>query len=335
MKRLNEAMQEVLTLVNENEYYIIFNNGRAVKTNIDDSIEITIDDYINGCDYFKRPLTPFETQVGIQSKNSSMVRITKNMDLKIIHLNDSETYLDYGIIISDGVHAMITNIYYQVECKANFKVEIVCKDMSVVHFRNFEHFKQSVSLHNNIYVYENAIVTFDNMSINQQSVDCTTNVFLIDSDIDLKIKNVALNVSGQKQTFNCNISHCSKNSKSQLANFGISKNTSEITFNQKGFIKRGAKNTDLSQKTKGIILDLYSSISANPILEIDENDVFANHGASIGAIDDQDLYYLMSRGLTREASEALIVKAFINPYFDGIKDEAFLTFAQKTIEKYV
>ena len=82
-----------------------------------------------------------------------------------------------------------------------------------------------------------------------------------------------------------------------------------------------------------IILDLTSAISANPLLQIDEFDVEANHGASIGAIDDEDLYYLMSRGLTKTQSEQLIVTGYMNPIISKINDELIKNYIAHLIEK--
>ena len=50
---------------------------------------------------------------------------------------------------------------------------------------------------------------------------------------------------------------------------------------------------------------------ANPILLIDENDVTAGHAASIGQVDPEDLYYLMSRGLNQKTAEQLVIRGFL------------------------
>ena len=50
---------------------------------------------------------------------------------------------------------------------------------------------------------------------------------------------------------------------------------------------------------------------ANPILLIDENEVTAGHAASIGQVDPEDMYYLMSRGLDRATAERLVVRGFL------------------------
>ncbi|MCT6647080.1 SufD family Fe-S cluster assembly protein, partial [Enterococcus faecalis] len=50
---------------------------------------------------------------------------------------------------------------------------------------------------------------------------------------------------------------------------------------------------------------------ANPILLIDENEVTAGHAASIGQVDPEDMYYLMSRGLDKDTAERLVIRGFL------------------------
>ena len=56
-------------------------------------------------------------------------------------------------------------------------------------------------------------------------------------------------------------------------------------------------------------------------LEIDEYDVIASHGASIGAIDDEELYYLMSRGLTEDKAKELLIMGFIDRFREELPME--------------
>ena len=55
----------------------------------------------------------------------------------------------------------------------------------------------------------------------------------------------------------------------------------------------------------------------------DEFDCFANHGASIGKMSDEALFYIRSRGLTKEDAFFLIISGIINPYVDSIPDEKY------------
>ena len=61
---------------------------------------------------------------------------------------------------------------------------------------------------------------------------------------------------------------------------------------------------------------------ATPILLIDENDVTAGHAASIGQVDPEDMYYLMSRGLDQDTAERLVVRGFLGAVIGEIPVKA-------------
>ena len=75
------------------------------------------------------------------------------------------------------------------------------------------------------------------------------------------------------------------------------------------------------QLSKGIIMDDEAKITSKPILLIDEFDVIANHGASIGKMSDDSLFYLMSRGLTKKDAFLLVLNGIINPFIEKIFNE--------------
>ena len=76
---------------------------------------------------------------------------------------------------------------------------------------------------------------------------------------------------------------------------------------------------------------------ANPILLIDENDVTAGHAASIGQVDPEDMYYLMSRGLDKATAERLVVRGFLGSVIveipvKEVRDEMIATIEEKIVK---
>ncbi len=114
------------------------------------------------------------------------------------------------------------------------------------------------------------------------------------------------------------IDHKEKNTESNITNVGVSMNQSGIIFDTTGKIDKGMSGSKCSQLSRGIVMDDNSFITAKPILLIDEFDCFANHGASIGKMSDEDLFYLMSRGLSKNDAFLLILKGIIKPYIDAL-----------------
>ena len=72
---------------------------------------------------------------------------------------------------------------------------------------------------------------------------------------------------------------------------------------------------------------------ANPILLIDEDDVKAGHAASVGQVNVEQVYYLMSRGITKQNAERLIIHGFLAPVVSEIPIEAVREQLQRLLER--
>lgn len=84
-------------------------------------------------------------------------------------------------------------------------------------------------------------------------------------------------------------------------------------FEANGMLKiaTGIKNIDIFLRYKVLLLGKGAGATVNPQLEIESNEVKAGHAASIGRIDEEQLFYLMSRGLNKDEATKLIVEAFL------------------------
>lgn len=138
---------------------------------------------------------------------------------------------------------------------------------------------------------------------------------------NIELDNIIINKENMKQVYDFRINHLSPYTESNLRNYAVTDNDSKLVINNTGFIDFDCKKAAINQSTKGIMLDLYSSIEANPILEINHHDVIANHGASIGALADSDLFYLMSRGIPKEEAERIIIEGYYRTILDKIEDK--------------
>ena len=99
---------------------------------------------------------------------------------------------------------------------------------------------------------------------------------------------------------------------------GIIKDNSKAVF--RGFldIKRGAKDTNAAESSYTLTLSEKSKAEAIPSLTVDENEVTASHAASIGTIESDKLYYLMTRGFSREAAKKMIAYGIFEPAVDKL-----------------
>ncbi len=91
-------------------------------------------------------------------------------------------------------------------------------------------------------------------------------------------------------------------------------------FNGIGQIIKGAKGSDAQQESRVLMLSRRARGDANPLLLIDENDVTAGHAASVGRVDDEQMYYLMSRGISERVARKLVIRGFMGEVFNENAD---------------
>lgn len=147
----------------------------------------------------------------------------------------------------------------------------------------------------------------------------TIKAYLDDENANLDIKSIIMMKNDTDKEV-VEIYHNAKNTTSKIENY-ITSNNAKIDIDVIGKIKKSMANSNCIQKSRGIILSENSSIKVMPVLLIDEYDVSANHGCAIGKIDEEGLYYLMSRGLTKKDAEMLIVKGFLSPILNSLSNE--------------
>ena len=129
------------------------------------------------------------------------------------------------------------------------------------------------------------------------------------SHADMKV--VALSSGKQVQGIDTRVTNYGCNSIGNILQHGVILEKGTLTFNGIGHIIKGAKGADAQQESRVLMLSDQARSDANPILLIDENDVTAGHAASIGQVDPEDMYYLMSRGLDKATAERLVVRGFL------------------------
>lgn len=125
-------------------------------------------------------------------------------------------------------------------------------------------------------------------------------------------------VSNTNININQHINHKSMHTDSVINNYGVSLANGNIYFNTIGEIKKGMAKSNCRQLSKGIVMEENSSVLSKPVLLIEEYDVIAYHGASIGKMSDDELFYLMSRGLSKNDAFKLILSGVVKPFIDNI-----------------
>lgn len=118
------------------------------------------------------------------------------------------------------------------------------------------------------------------------------------------------------------ITHGSERCESRQVFKKVLKNGAQGVFQGKILVKPGAQKTDGYQISQALLLDERSQFLAKPELEIYADDVKCSHGSTTGAIDDEALFYLRSRGVPRERAIVFLVLSFLADALAEIEDEA-------------
>ena len=137
--------------------------------------------------------------------------------------------------------------------------------------------------------------------------------------VDFNLKTVCKN----NEKYNFLVYHNAKNTVSHIVNNGVNILNGVLEFNVSGFVSKGITGCDINQSGR-IINMTENTCTIKPNLFIDENDVVANHSALIGTFSEDEIFYLMSRGVSKKDAESLLTKGFllnsITYYKDTLED---------------
>ena len=136
------------------------------------------------------------------------------------------------------------------------------------------------------------------------------------------VRNAVLSSMQKKKHLAVTFNHNAKNTYGQMDNYGVVKDESTLYFDGIGRIRRGNSGSATHQTSKIMVFDPNCKAEANPYLYIDEYDVAASHAAAVGKMDEEHLFYLQSRGLSRNQSMKLITYGYLMPCVDVIDNEA-------------
>lgn len=209
---------------------------------------------------------------------------------------------------------------------------------------------QNATLHlNTIQNIKNATTYFKQRIVVQQDSQVIWNVGAFnlknninENDICLSgtgsqgtLKVVSLANQKQVQGFNSRIANKAPYTTARMTQRAIVLDRAQIVLNGIGEIDKGAHGADLQQENRLLMLSQQARGDANPVLLIDENDVQAAHAASVGKIDAQKMYYLMSRGLTFKKAQQLLIRSFLSPVILQVPNQQLRVVLQNQIEKRI
>ena len=248
----------------------------------------------------------------LNSKNK--IKLNENSELHI---------MDYTINESKFVN----NIYEELilENNSKFKSIYMQKNKSNGFFHKF--LKNKLSLNSN---YSNLIFS-SGLKFNKLDIECD----LIDENSNCNILSALFLNKNEHQEIKTRINHLAPNCKSFQSVKNVLSHDSKGIFQGKIYVKDVAQKTDAYQLSKALLINDEAEFNSKPELEIYADDVKCSHGSTSGSIDEDSLYYLMTRGLSRAEATKILIKGFLNDVIEFIKSPSIKKFIEKKLEEKI
>src|SRR6187401_690123 len=223
------------------------------------------------------------------------------------------------IIVDEGaqVHYVegCTAPMYTTESLHSAVVEIIVKKHARCRYTTIQNWA------NNIYnlvtkravAYENATMEWIDGNLGSHLTMKYPAVYMLEPGARGEILSIAFASTGQHQDAGAKLVHCAPNTSGRIISKSISKNGGRASYRGLVKIEKGAKNTKCNVVCDALILDAKSRSDTYPYIEIAEQDVSVGHEASVSRIGEEQLFYLMSRGISEAEASTMIVNGFIEP----------------------
>ena len=252
----------------------------------------------------KKPLIIYHTTNSkIKSKNINLrldFELEKNSSLRLIDL------------FNDKSEKNFINIFYNFDLKQ----DAILKNFKIDKVKN-----------------NNIKYTFNNI---KQDTNSVSETFILSSGSDFLKNEINCNLNGKYSSAFINgifalknnkhheirtcINHLTENTKSFQLIKSVLENDSRAIYQGKIFVDSEAQKTDGYQLSKAILLSETSEFNAKPELEIYADDVKCSHGSASGSLNDNSIFYLMSRGLNYQQARELLINGFLLDVVEKITD---------------
>ena len=223
------------------------------------------------------------------------------------------------IIVDEGasVHYVegCTAPTYSSESLHSAVVEIIVKRGARCRYTTIQNWS------NNVYnlvtkramAYGNALMEWVDGNLGSKLTMKYPAIYLMEPGARGETLSIAFAGDGQHQDAGAKMVHCAPHTSSRIISKSISKAGGRASYRGLVKVQNGAKHCKSNVVCDALILDPQSRSDTYPYIEVDEDDVAVEHEASVSKIAEEQLFYLMSRGLTEAEASSMIVTGFIEP----------------------
>ncbi|MFB5088577.1 Fe-S cluster assembly protein SufD [Psychrobacillus sp. PGGUH221] len=264
--------------------------------------------------------------------------------IQVIYLHDNNTasLFNHTLLVADenSVVTYVENYLSTVEHTnglANIVSEVIAKDNAKVTFGTVDVLAEGFTTYVNRrgVTSRDAVLEWALGMMNDGDTISESVTHLVGDNSQGRVKMVVVGRGKQKQNFTTKVIHWGKHSDGHILKHGVMKDEASSIFNGIGKIEYGATKSNAVQESRVLMLSEKARGDANPILLIDEDDVTAGHAASVGRVDPLQLYYLMSRGISKHEAERLVIHGFLAPVVNELPIEGVKKQLTEVIERKV
>jgi len=155
------------------------------------------------------------------------------------------------------------------------------------------------------------------------------------SNAECEINGVYLPAGAQAIDYHTNIEHRVAHCTSRETFRGIVADKASATFNGKIHIFADAQKSDAVLNNKNLLLTNQAEVNTKPELEIYADDVKCAHGATVAQLDNKSVYYLQTRGLSRQQAKKMLSIAFVKELLNRVELEEIQRFLNSLLDTYM
>lgn len=266
--------------------------------------------------------------------------IDKPIQLVNILRADTNTMVNRRILIilEEGAQAKLLICDHAMD-EVNFLstqvIEVFAHDNTVFDLYELEETHNSTIRFNNLYVHqeENSNVLLNGMTLHNGTTRNTTSVTLAGKGAEVNLCGVAIadkNEQVDNHTFiDHQVSDCTSN---ELFKYVLD-DQAVGAFAGRVLVREGAQHTSSQQTNRNICATREARMYTQPQLEIYADDVKCSHGATVGQLDENALFYMRQRGITLKEARLLLMFSFVNEVIDNIRMDALKDRLHLLVEK--
>jgi Fe-S cluster assembly protein SufD len=253
------------------------------------------------------------------SENEKLLIQPRN--LFVTEKNSQATIIEHFVSINSGIY--FTNTVTEIVVGENAVVDhlrIQEESKSAFHIGRMDIDQERSSNFSSHFISLGASLTRNdfNSKFNEEGGEC-------------KLNGLFLTENNQLFDVHTLIDHAKPHCNSHEHYKGILNHASRGVFNGKVIVRPDAQKTNAFQENNNIILSQEALINTKPQLEIFADDVKCSHGATIGQLDKDALFYLKSRGLGNEAARAILIHAFASDVIQSVKVKAVRNYIEEIL----